>query len=52
MKDYAYRSTWKHKYSRAYNKAKRGGMSKKRNVRKLKVDFLKKGEWWGPEYRG
>mgnify|MGYP003385793134 CR=1 FL=1 len=29
-KDYSYRSTWKHDFSRAYNKAKRGGLTKRK----------------------
>lgn len=44
-KDYAYRSTWAHDFSRAYNKAKRGGMSKA-VMMKSKGRFPKKGEWW------
>jgi len=46
-KDYTYRGTWKHKYSRAYNKAKRGGMSKKMMMENKGI-FPRKGEWWTP----
>jgi len=46
-KRYAYRSTWKHTYSRAYNKAKRGGMTKK-VMMETKGRFPRKGEWWSP----
>jgi hypothetical protein len=45
-KDYTYRSTWEHSYSRAYNKAKRGGMSKE-EMMKTKGRFPKKNEWFG-----
>jgi hypothetical protein len=44
-KDYAYRSTWAHTYSRAYNKAHRGGLSKEAMMAKY-GRFPKKGEWW------
>ena len=44
-KDYSYRSTWKHDYSRAYNKAKRGGLTKKAMMEKY-GRFPKKNEWW------
>jgi hypothetical protein len=44
-KDYSYRSTWKHYYSRAYNKAKRGNLSKKEMMEKH-GRFPKKNEWW------
>jgi len=44
-KDYEYRSTWTHKYSRAYNKAKRGNLSKEAMLEKY-GRFPKKGEWW------
>ena len=47
-KDYAYRSTWKHKFSRARNKAQRGGLSKKEMLKKY-GRFPKKDERWGPE---
>jgi hypothetical protein len=46
-KDYTYRSKWKHKFSRAYNKAKRGGMTKKEMMSE-KGRFPRKDEWWGP----
>lgn len=46
-KNYTYRGTWEHKYSRAYNKAKRGGMSKI-EMKKTKGRFPKKNEWWSP----
>jgi len=45
-KDYTYRGTWKHKFSRAYNKAKRGGMTKKEMMEKW-GKFPKKNEWFG-----
>lgn len=44
-KDYKYRSTWEHYYSRAYNKAKRGNMSKD-VMMKTMGRFPKKDEWW------
>ena len=47
-KDYAYRSTWKHKYSRAKNLAHRGGMTKE-NMYQKHGRFPKRTEWWGPE---
>jgi hypothetical protein len=47
-KDYAYRSTWKHKFSRARNLAHRGGLTKKEMFEKH-GRFPKKNEWWGPE---
>eukprot|EP01084_Bolivina_argentea_P063404 115775_1 len=47
-KDYTYRGTWKHKLSRARNKAKRGGLTKKEMFAKY-GRFPKKSEWWGPE---
>ena len=47
-KDYSYRSTWKHKLSRAQNLAHRGGLSKK-EMMKTYGRFPKKNEWWGPE---
>merc|ERR1719242_1659991 len=47
-KDYSYRGTWKHKLSRARNKAQRGGLSKKEMLAKY-GRFPKKNEWWGPE---
>lgn len=45
-KDYAYRSTWKHKFSRARNLAHRGGLTKKEMLKKY-GRFPKKNEWWG-----
>ena len=47
-KDYAYRSTWKHKFSRARNLAHRGGLTKKDMMTKY-GRFPKKNEGWGPE---
>tara|TARA_B100001094_G_scaffold172050_1_gene166363 strand:+ start:1615 stop:1818 length:204 start_codon:yes stop_codon:yes gene_type:complete len=47
-KDYAYRSTWKHKFSRAKNLAHRGGLTKKDMMEKY-GRFPRKDEWWGPE---
>lgn len=47
-KDYAYRSTWKHKFSRARNLAQRGGLTKKEMMDKY-GRFPKKNEWWGPD---
>jgi len=47
-KDYSYRSTWKHDFSRAYNKAKRGGLTKEEMLKKH-GRFPKKKEWWGSE---
>ena len=47
-KDYSYRGTWKHKLSRARNKAQRGGLSKKEMMAKY-GRFPRKNEWWGPE---
>jgi len=44
-KDYAYRSTWKHKYTREYNKAKRGGLIKKEMLIKY-GRFPRRDEWW------
>jgi hypothetical protein len=44
-KDYEYRGTWAHKYSRAYNKAKRGNLSKAQMMEKY-GRFPKKNEWW------
>ena len=40
-KDYAYRSTWKHKFSRARNKAQRGGLSKKEMLKNVQKYYLK-----------
>ena len=45
-KDYAYRSTWKHKFSRARNLAQRGGLTKKEMMKQY-GRFPKKNEWWG-----
>ena len=47
-KDYAYRSTWKHKFSRARNLAQRGGLTKKEMMKKY-GRFPKKNEWWTPD---
>lgn len=44
-KDYSYRSTWEHYYSRAYNKAKRGGITKEEMMKKY-GRFPKKNEWF------
>ena len=44
-KDYAYRSEWVHSFSRAYNKAKRGNITKK-EMMETKGRFPKKDEWW------
>jgi hypothetical protein len=45
-KDYNYRSTWKHKFSRARNLAHRGGLTKKEMMKKY-GRFPRKDEWWG-----
>jgi hypothetical protein len=45
-KDYEYRSTWKHKFSRAINKARRGGLSKEEML-KVFGRFPRKNEWFG-----
>ena len=45
VKDYSYRSTWKHKFSRARNLARRGGLTKK-EIMKTYGRFPKKNEWW------
>ena len=47
-KDYSYRSTYKHKFSRARNKAQRGGLSKEEMMKKY-GRFPKRKDWWGPE---
>lgn len=47
-KDYAYRSTWKHKFSRARNLAQRGGLTKKEMMKKY-GRFPRRGEWWGAD---
>ena len=46
-KDYSYRSTFKHKLSRARNLAKRGGLTKAAALEQ-KGRLPKKNEWWGP----
>jgi hypothetical protein len=45
-KDYTYRGMYQHKFSRAYNKAKRGNMTKK-EMMETKGRFPKKNEWFG-----
>lgn len=45
-KDYAYRSTWKHKYSRARNKERRGGLTKKEMFARG-LGFPRGKEWRG-----
>lgn len=47
-KDYKYRSTWKHKFSRARNLARRGGLTKKQMMKKY-GRFPRKNEWWGAD---
>jgi hypothetical protein len=47
MKDYEYRSTWKHKFSRAINKARRNNLSKEEMMKEY-GRFPKKNEWFGP----
>merc|ERR1712228_395029 len=47
-KDYSYRGTWAHKLSRARNKAKRGGLTKKEMKEKY-GRYPRKNEWWGPD---
>lgn len=47
-KDYSYRGTWKHKFSRALNKARRGGLTKIEMMKKY-GRFPRKNEWWGSE---
>ena len=44
-KDYSYRSTWEHFYSRAINKARRNNMTKE-EMMKVYGRFPKKNEWW------
>ncbi len=44
-KNYEYRSTWKHMFSRAINKARRGNLSKEKMFEKY-GRFPKKNEWW------
>ena len=46
-KCYKYRSTFKHKLSRARNLAKRGGLTKAATLKAR--GRLPKKEWWGPE---
>lgn len=48
MKDYSYRSSWKHKFSRAINKARRGNLTKDESIKKY-GRFPNKNEWWGPD---
>jgi hypothetical protein len=45
MKDYSYRSTWEHYYSRAYNKARRGNLTKTEMIKKY-GRFPRSNEWW------
>lgn len=45
-KDYSYRSTWEHAYSRAINKARRGNLTKKQMMVKY-GRFPKRNEWFG-----
>jgi|TARA_B110000093_G_C12581080_1_gene250009 hypothetical protein len=47
-KDYTYRSTWKHKFSRARNLEQRAGLTKKEMVKKY-GRFPRKNEWWGKD---
>ena len=47
-KDYAYRSTWEHKFSRARNLARRGGLTKKEMMKKY-GRFPRSSEWWGDD---
>ena len=47
-KDYGYRSTWKHKRSRARNLARRGGLTKKETIA-ARGRLPKSKEWWGAE---
>jgi len=44
-KDYSYRSTWEHSYSRAINKARRGNLTKEKMMEKY-GRFPKRNEWW------
>lgn len=46
VKDYEYRGTWKHKFSRAINKARRGNLTKKEMMEKY-GRFPKNNEWFG-----
>jgi hypothetical protein len=45
MKDYSYRSTWEHAYSRAINKARRDGLTKEKMMEKY-GRFPRKNEWF------
>jgi len=45
-KDYSYRQTWEHAFSRAINKARRGGLTKEEMMKKY-GRFPKKNEWFG-----
>lgn len=47
-KDYTYRGTWEHKYSRALNSARRGYLTKDEMMKKY-GRFPRYNEWWGPE---
>ena len=47
-KDYAYRSTWKHQFSRARNLAQRGGLTKPQMMARF-GRHPKKKEWWGKD---
>ena len=47
-KDYTYRSTWEHQFSRARNLAQRGGLTKPQMM-KRHGRFPKKHEWWGDD---
>jgi len=44
-KDYTYRSTWEHKYSRSINKARRGNLTKEKMLEKYGRFPMKK-EWF------
>jgi hypothetical protein len=44
MKDYAYRSTWEHTYSRSINKARRNNLTKAEMMKQY-GRFPKKDEW-------
>lgn len=46
-KDYSYRSSWEHKFSRALNKERRGGLSKEEMFKKY-GRFPTKQEFWSP----
>jgi hypothetical protein len=46
-KDYAYRITWEHYFSRALNKARRNNLTKEKMLEKY-GRFPKKNEWFGP----